>query len=492
MEKQKHSRTGTGNIRGLALIMILGYASIIIVSILIVSLLAINKTDNVLKKKVSSLVSSLNVQMKLNMNSYLARMESIGTLAFASEDAYTYDSTAEDNDEYEAINTEKAISDTLYSFCIMENFLDYGIVYRDNHTVGKVSNGTTNLFGDPLFNDLSAMVSRQRTHDGWYTGYKGNFNRIYYVKMIHENALLVISFYATELESVFDNPQALADMDVRLTDKNYNIIYSSVNNEVGTALSDELVKRVVSKDASTILDDSYLVTVNSCGEDWLVICSIPTEIILKEKNEMQYYIIMVAVIAAILAILVSIELSIIITRPVNSVVTNLDSKASTDQLTGLLNKKSFEELTEKRLDHSLTIEPHAVILLDIDNFKGVNDTLGHAYGDQVLAKTGSILRSVFSDEDYLGRIGGDEFCVLINSIPADDRTFRELVKARCEQLCEAFRSNYTGDDGKYKISASIGAALFPDNGSTFTELYAASDKALYLSKKKRKRYVHLL
>ena len=124
MEKQKHSRTGTGNIRGLALIMILGYASIIIVSILIVSLLAINKTDNVLKKKVSSLVSSLNVQMKLNMNSYLARMESIGTLAFASEDAYTYDSTAEDNDEYEAINTEKAISDTLYSFCIMENFLD--------------------------------------------------------------------------------------------------------------------------------------------------------------------------------------------------------------------------------------------------------------------------------------------------------------------------------------------------------------------------------
>ena len=147
------------------------------------------------------MASSLTVQMKLNINSYISRMETIATLAFASEEAYTYDATATDNDEYESLNTEKIISDKLYSLCIMENFVDYGIVYRNNRTVGKVSNGTVNLFGDRIFTDLSTMISRQRTSDGWGTGYNDDFKRIYYVKQIHENAILVLSFTLLNLKT---------------------------------------------------------------------------------------------------------------------------------------------------------------------------------------------------------------------------------------------------------------------------------------------------
>lgn len=475
-------KQAAGNIDRLKIYMIIGYAAIVIAAITIVSVLAVRKTDTVLRDKVSSLNSSLNMQMKLNMDSYLSRMETIGTLAFAEEKAYTFDATDPTNDEYEATATKKIISDKLFSLCIMENFVDYAIVYRDNSTVGKISNGTKSLFGDAIFTDLEAMISRQRTHDGWSTGYNGNFKRIYYVKSIHENALLVISFYSSELHDVFDNPDNLSDMVVRLTDKDNNVIYSTINSEVGQQLPEDILTRVDDLNSATVMDSEYLISINPCGDDWFVSCSIPTQIILREKNEMQFYIYVVAFIAALLAVLIGAELSFRLTAPVQYVVTSLNTKANLDLLTGILNKKSFEETAGERLKNSLTIERHALLLIDLDNFKGVNDTLGHAYGDQVLAKIGSILRATFSSEDFLGRIGGDEFCVFMNSSPEDGVQYEDYVSAKCAEICEAFRNNYTGDNADYKISGSIGVALFPKDGATFEEMYAASDKALYVSK----------
>ena len=483
MAKNNNNRAEANKLRWFKSAMIIGNALIIILSITFVSLLAINKTDKVLKNKVSTMATSLNVQMKLNLNSYLSRLETIATLAFGAEEAYTYDATDPGNDEYEAISTEKGISDKLYSLCIMENFVDYGIVYRDNRTVGKLSNGTKNLFGDKIFADLSAMITRSHSHDGWATGYNSDFTRIYYVKYIHKNAILVISFYSSELASVFDNPETMNGTVIRLTDSDYNTIYSSDSSEIGETLPDNIHDRVKGKSSVTVMDNKYLITVNSCGDDWYIICSVPTRIILNEKNEMRLYIVMAAIAAAVIAVLIGAEFSIRITAPVTNVVSNLDSKARTDLLTGLLNKRSFEETAERAVSASLSLTPHALILVDLDNFKGVNDTLGHAYGDEVLANIGRILTRTFPPEDYLGRVGGDEFCVFMNSSPDEDTPYLRYVEEKCEMICEEFRNNYTGDDGKYKISGSIGVSMFPNDGRTFAELYANSDTALYHSKK---------
>ena len=205
MRKRNKNKKSLNNIRLIQISMIIGYAIIVFGAVSIVTELAVRKTDTVLENKVLSLTSSLNVQMKLNMESYLSRMETIATLAFGEEADYTYDATDPNNDEYEAINTEKQITDKLYSLCIMENFVDYGIVYRNNRTVGKISNATFSLFGDRIFEELSSMISRPRTNDGWATGYGDDFKRIYYVKQVHDNAVLVISFYAAELDEVFEN-----------------------------------------------------------------------------------------------------------------------------------------------------------------------------------------------------------------------------------------------------------------------------------------------
>ncbi len=481
---QNHQQPSLKNINRLKYMLVIGFAAIVIVAILSISTLAFRTTDKAMKNKVSSLVSSLNVQLQLNMDSYLSRMETIGTLAFAVEDTYKYDATDPDNDEFEALNTEKAIQDKLLSLCIMENFVDYGIVYRNNHTVGKISNGTKNLFGETIFEDLEAMIVRPRTQDGWAAGYHDDFKRIYYVKRIHDNAVMVISFYTAELEKVFDNPETMHDMTIRLTDQNYNILYSSdEEDEPGEQLPEPLTRRITGHSSATVLDDEYLVTVNTCSDDWYVVCSVPTSIILEESTQIRKLIYAAAGIAAILAALMGMFLSLRLTKPVERFVSSLDTKAHTDQLTGILNKLSFEEYTAHLLEHEIHTVPHALILLDIDDFKSVNDTLGHAYGDKVLAQVGSLLRATFSTEDYLGRIGGDEFAVLLISQPAEGQSYEDYVHEKCRALCQSFHHNYTGDKGDYKISASIGCALFPNHGDTFQTLYKSADQALYKSKK---------
>lgn len=467
--------------------MIIGYAVIIILAIVFISAFTFIKTDEVLRSKVSTITSALNSQMKLNINSYLTKLESTGALIFASDEVYEYDATDTSIDQYDALNTEKIISDKLYDLCIMENYVDFGIVYSNNHTVGKISNGTSSLFGESIYEELAKIISRQRTNDGWSVGYGNDFKRVYYVKRVNENAVLVASFYSSELENVFERSDEMKDMTVRLILSDNSIIYSSDNNEKpGDTIPDDIKSRIEKNNSATIMDNQYLITVTGCADNWYVICSIPSRIILSEINEIIIYTIIIASVAILLAIALSALFSVKATKPVSSIVTSLDTQAHIDNLTGIYNKHYFEESAVHMIESANSEEHHALILLDIDNFKGVNDTLGHAYGDKVLAEVGNILRNTFTADDCKGRIGGDEFCVFLKIPSSMQYQYAEFVKKKCENLCKAFNNNYTGSDGKYKISASIGVAILPDHGKSFDELYKCADSALYASKHKGK------
>lgn len=473
-------------IRRLKHMMLFSGVLIIFLLAAIISVLTIKKTDTALKTKVTSMTSALNVQMQMNLDSYLQRMETIGTLVFAEEEVYKFSAVDSNNDEYEAIKTEQLIADKLYDLCIMENFVDFAIVYSNNHPVGKISNGTVKLFGDSLYSDLAAMINRQKTADGWSTGYKENYKRIYYVKRVNDDAVLVISFYTNELDDVFEHPGGIDDIAVQLVEANGIVIYSSDDGQEGEVLDPEVAERIKGHTAVTMMDDEYLITLKECGDNWSVVCSAPTQKILKEKNDVTVYIIIVTIIAAAAASVLSVVLISRIITPVHEIVDSLSDEAHNDLLTGIFNKKTFEKKVEEILKRDHDSKRRAIILLDLDNFKGVNDTLGHAYGDKVLAGVGDILKRVFHADDYLGRLGGDEFCVYLNISDFCQGNYRKHIEEKCAELCRAFANNYTGESGNYKISASIGAAVFPDHGKSFGELYKCADKALYVSKRKGK------
>lgn len=151
-------------------------------------------------------------------------------------------------------------------------------------------------------------------------------------------------------------------------------------------------------------------------------------------------------------------------------------KADTDLLTGVYNKLATERKIKEYIDtHPDT--PCMMFLIDVDNFKKINDTKGHAFGDEVLKTLGETISTQFRVTDIIGRIGGDEFMIFLKNIPNN-----EIAVKEAEKLMYYFKDFTAGGYVKYSPTASVGAAMFPAEGKNFDALYKAADAALYKSK----------
>ncbi|MCM1253907.1 MAG: diguanylate cyclase [Clostridium sp.] len=158
----------------------------------------------------------------------------------------------------------------------------------------------------------------------------------------------------------------------------------------------------------------------------------------------------------------------------------LEEKADTDLLTGLNNKlateRKIKEFIEKYPD-----KQSMMFILDIDNFKKINDTMGHAFGDEVLRSLGKQIGVLFRATDIVGRAGGDEFIIFLKDI-AD----MEAIKKEAKKVEDFFKDFKAGEYTKYSATASIGVAIFPQEGNSFENIYKAADQALYKAKKRGK------
>lgn len=160
----------------------------------------------------------------------------------------------------------------------------------------------------------------------------------------------------------------------------------------------------------------------------------------------------------------------------------LKFKAERDILTGIYNKGTTEILIKRFISLESTKDSvHAFFIIDLDDFKSINDSLGHIFGDKVLVEVSTKLNSIFREDDIIGRIGGDEFVVFMKNIKDTKH-----IENKAIELCNAFRNYYTGENKSYKVSCSIGISVMPNHGITFIELYKKADKALYYSKHRGK------
>lgn len=157
----------------------------------------------------------------------------------------------------------------------------------------------------------------------------------------------------------------------------------------------------------------------------------------------------------------------------------LKQKAEQDSLTKLLNKEASQNFIEDIIDHST--HQHAVMIIDIDDFKKVNDTMGHLFGDAFLFEAAAKLKQLFRSSDVVGRIGGDEFIALIRNIRS-----KQDAEHKAAEIIQTMRSLHVDDTMPFEVSCSIGIALYPDCGTTFNELYHRADLALYKAKSEGK------
>lgn len=159
----------------------------------------------------------------------------------------------------------------------------------------------------------------------------------------------------------------------------------------------------------------------------------------------------------------------------------LKREAQMDQLTNLYNKVTTERLITDFLQNDRSGGNHTFIMIDIDNFKNINDTYGHFYGDSVLSHMSAIIRKSFRLSDIVGRVGGDELVVFMKNVHSV-----EYVHEKVNVLAGSFRQELCVNDKTIKISSSIGIAIYDIDGKTYDELYRNADAALYEAKKQGK------
>jgi diguanylate cyclase (GGDEF)-like protein len=153
--------------------------------------------------------------------------------------------------------------------------------------------------------------------------------------------------------------------------------------------------------------------------------------------------------------------------------------ADRDPLTGFYNHRYLHErLAEEVVRAVRTRRPLSVVMLDLDDFKLVNDSFGHLYGDRVLVHVAERVRSTLRASDVPARYGGDEFAVIL---PETDRAEAALV---AERILAAFRDSPFAADGRgaFPVSASVGIATHPADGRSATDLIAVADRGLYAAK----------
>lgn len=161
-------------------------------------------------------------------------------------------------------------------------------------------------------------------------------------------------------------------------------------------------------------------------------------------------------------------------------------RATHDSLTGLVNRTEFETRLRRILDKAHADgSKHALMYIDLDQFKLINDACGHAIGDQLLLKVANMLRDVVRSRDTLARLGGDEFAVILEHCTSDKAL--RLAQQICDQM-DDFR--FIHDDRSFRIGASIGLVSLDQRWSEVTALMQAADTSCYAAKEAGRNRVH--
>ena len=159
-------------------------------------------------------------------------------------------------------------------------------------------------------------------------------------------------------------------------------------------------------------------------------------------------------------------------------ILHLDQLARRDVLTGLPNRVELQDRLQERLSQGLD-QPFALLMMDLDRFKEINDTFGHHHGDMLLQEIGSRLRAVLSETDLAARLGGDEFALMLPGADAADAC------RTAEGILGMLQTTFIVAGHRLDVGASIGIAVAPDDGADPATLLRCADVAMYTAKRDR-------
>jgi diguanylate cyclase (GGDEF)-like protein len=157
-------------------------------------------------------------------------------------------------------------------------------------------------------------------------------------------------------------------------------------------------------------------------------------------------------------------------------------KAKLDPLTHTLNISTFQKLTKRKIKQKN--KKHALIIMDLNDFKQINDNYGHPIGDAVIIEASNRLNRVITGNDSLSRMGGDEFVILLCDVENE-----EQVRKIARRIVASIQKPMSFDNLVINVAISVGYALYPIEGETYDLLYQVADERMYNCKHKNKNNI---
>ena len=322
----------------LRLKLVIAFIVVSLISICMVTVLSINKASSMLTDKAGVLMTAINDQFSLSIDNYFKDFEDKAAMIFSSEEACSFNPKTNELNEYDTLNLKARIQSELAGIGVMISYNDFCIVYSDNSSVGTLSTTTAQSLGvDKLYEMLVSFKTRENTADGWKIGYEGDFNKIYYVKQINSDAVLMISIYSTELNSILQYSEELEGMEVSLVSDG-NIVFSTDKKQVGNDLDEETKKKIDGHEHFTFVNTDDVVSASICLDDWQIVSHIPKSTILAELNQLVFFNIVIAVICILISTLLGLFIAMNVVNPIRKVLESMKRAADGD-FTALVEKQ---------------------------------------------------------------------------------------------------------------------------------------------------------
>ncbi|GGA26185.1 sensor domain-containing diguanylate cyclase [Paenibacillus physcomitrellae] len=294
------------------------------------------------------------------------------------------------------------------------------------------------------------------------------------------NHTLLEQYYKQGIEK-YRNISLFSRDLIKITDMNGNVEYESPSHhDVLGYINEANIFMKVHPDDISRLKEVYA-EVGNCRD------SVKVEVRKQHKDGQWMWI--EAVCSPIFSEEGEVESCLIISRDISErkkMELEMEQMAFFDSLTGIYNRRKIKQIMEEVLDEARLSESGAAFLImDLDKFKDINDNFGHDAGDAVLQEFAKRIMSCRREGDYVGRLSGDEFTVVMKGVRSrgDIYEFIKLFK-------DSLRPSILLPDGftRLKIRSSVGFGIYPDHGSTTSELFKHADVALYKEKRRKSRY----
>ena len=285
------------------------------------------------------------------------------------------------------------------------------------------------------------------------------------------------TFTKHTIDSIIDSIGVSENATSIVVNSEGKILAHSTNGEVNDSDEDLVYvipnERLPSKEQTKSVyyvdhGEKHIAEMVSIGlHDWYFVMILPETAVTSLTDEIMMYVGFAVFAVAFIFVIVLVLITVLLRK--NDIIYQ---KATNDSLTHILNKEAFrtkfcEEMDDKK-------SGIAMFIIDLDDFKAVNDNLGYVMGDKVLVDTADTLSEIFGSRENVGRIGGDEFSALLRFGGNFDMITQ---KAKC--VCKELNKKYTSKGESVTISVSVGISVYPANGRDYEELYRNADTALY-------------